>query len=62
MRVAVYRAVYTEMNARLLQQALALGEVNALTAAEAEATRVTNEGQVDRPWSLWKQQAQEGAG
>ena len=56
-RVAVYRAVYTEMNARLLQQALALGEVNALTAAEAEATRATNEAQVDRPWGLWQAQA-----
>jgi ribulose-5-phosphate 4-epimerase/fuculose-1-phosphate aldolase len=57
LRVAVYRAVYTELNARLLQQALALGEVNTLTPAEAEATRVTNEAQVDRPWGLWKQQA-----
>ena len=56
-RVAVYRAVYTELNARLLQQALALGEVTTLTPAEAEATRVTNEAQVDRPWGLWKQQA-----
>jgi ribulose-5-phosphate 4-epimerase/fuculose-1-phosphate aldolase len=57
LRVAVYRAVYTELNARLLQQALALGEVTTLTAAEAEATRVTNEAQVDRPWGLWQQQA-----
>ena len=57
LRVAVYRAVYTELNAKLLQQSLALGEVTTLTAAEAEATRVTNEGQVDRPWGLWKQQA-----
>lgn len=56
-RVAVYRAVYTELNARLLQQALALGAVTSLNAAEAEATRVTNEAQVDRPWGLWKQQA-----
>ena len=56
-RVAVYRTVYTELNARLLQQALAMGEVTTLTPAEAEATRVTNEAQVDRPWGLWKQQA-----
>ena len=56
-RVAVYRAVHTELNARLLQQALALGEVTTLTPAEAEATRVTNEAQVGRPWGLWKQQA-----
>ena len=56
-RVAVFRAVYTELNARLLQQALALGDVITLTPAEAEATRLTNEAQVDRPWGLWKQQA-----
>jgi HCOMODA/2-hydroxy-3-carboxy-muconic semialdehyde decarboxylase len=56
-RVAIYRSVYTEVNARLLLQALPLGEVEPLTAAEAEATRVTNEAQVERPWNLWKQQA-----
>ncbi len=56
-RVAIYRSIYTELNAKLLQQALALGEVNALTPAEADATRITNEGQVERPWNLWKQQA-----
>ena len=56
-RIAVYRAIYTEVNARLLLQALPMGEVDTLTAAEAEATRITNEGQVDRPWNLWKQQA-----
>lgn len=56
-RLAVYRAVYTEVNARLLLQALPLGEVQPLTPGEAEATRITNEGQVDRPWNLWKQQA-----
>ncbi len=56
-RVAVYRAVYTEVNAKLLLQALPLGAVEPLTPGEAEATRVTNEGQVDRPWNLWKQLA-----
>ena len=59
LRIAVYRAVYTELNARLLLQALPLGEVNTLTVAEADATRITNEGQVERPWLLWKQQARE---
>jgi len=58
-RVAIYRAVYTVVNSRLLLQALPLGEVTALTPAEAEATRVTNEGQVDRPWNLWKQLAEQ---
>jgi HCOMODA/2-hydroxy-3-carboxy-muconic semialdehyde decarboxylase len=57
LRVAVYRSIYTELNAKLLLQALPLGAVNYLTPGEAEATRVTNEGQVARPWALWKQQA-----
>ena len=60
-RVAVYRAVYTEVNARLLLQALPMGEVETLTKAEAEATRITNEAQVDRPWNLWRQQARAAA-
>ena len=60
-RIAVYRSVYTEVNAKLLLQALPLGEVEHLTAAEAEATRITNEGQVDRPWNLWKQLANAAA-
>lgn len=58
LRLAVYRAVYTEVNARLLLQSLPLGEVTYLSAGEAEATRAT-EGQVDRPWNLWRQQARE---
>jgi HCOMODA/2-hydroxy-3-carboxy-muconic semialdehyde decarboxylase len=45
------------VNARLLLQALPLGEAIALTPAEAEATRITTEGQVERPWNLWKQLA-----
>ena len=59
-RVAVYRAVYAEVNAQLLLQSLSLGEPDYLTTAEAEAARKTCEGQIDRPWNLWKQQA-EGA-
>ncbi len=57
LRVAVYRAIYTEVNARLLQQALPLGEVQYLSAGEADATRLANEGQVTRPWDLWREQA-----
>jgi len=55
--VAVFRAVYTELNARLMLQALPLGELTALTAEEADATRVTNEGQAARPWEFWREQA-----
>ncbi|MEO7152216.1 MAG: class II aldolase/adducin family protein [Burkholderiaceae bacterium] len=59
LKVAVYRSVYTEVNARLLLQALPLGEVDFLTQGEADATRVTNEGQAERPWNLWKQRARQ---
>jgi ribulose-5-phosphate 4-epimerase/fuculose-1-phosphate aldolase len=57
LRVAVFRAVYTEVNARLLLQAAPLGALEFLTPEEADATRVTNEGQVARPWDLWREQA-----
>ena len=57
LRVAVYRAIYAEVNARLILQALPLGPTQALTAEEADATRLTNEGQVARPWALWCEQA-----
>jgi ribulose-5-phosphate 4-epimerase/fuculose-1-phosphate aldolase len=56
-RVAVYRSVYTELNARLQLQAGVLGEVQALTPGEADATQATNEGQVERPWNLWRARA-----
>jgi hypothetical protein len=34
-----------------------LGEVQALTPGEAEATQTSNEGQVERPWNLWRERA-----
>jgi ribulose-5-phosphate 4-epimerase/fuculose-1-phosphate aldolase len=58
LRVAVFRAVYTEVNARLLLQAAPLGALEFLTPEEADATRITNEGQAARPWDLWREQAQ----
>lgn len=51
----VFRAVYTESNARLQAQAMALGAVEFLSAGESEAATETNNGQLDRPWQLWKQ-------
>ena len=59
LRVAIYRAVYTELNAKLLLQALPLGEVQYLTPGEADATRITNEGQAERPWNLWRSLARQ---
>ena len=54
-KVATYRAVYTEMNARLqLQAMMAGGPIEYLSKEEAFLTEATIEGQIHRPWDLWK--------
>jgi HCOMODA/2-hydroxy-3-carboxy-muconic semialdehyde decarboxylase len=55
---AVYRAVYAELNARYQMEAMRLGEVVYLTAAEAEACVRNVEPQMQRPWALWKEAAE----
>ncbi|MET0204750.1 MAG: class II aldolase/adducin family protein [Casimicrobiaceae bacterium] len=50
---AVFRAIYTEMNARLQMQALALGEPVYLNAEEAARSTRTNQGVLRRAWDLW---------
>lgn len=54
---AVYRAVYTEINARIQSQAMQLGEVEFLSEGEAEETVRVIETQVPRAWNLWKLKA-----
>jgi ribulose-5-phosphate 4-epimerase/fuculose-1-phosphate aldolase len=56
-RQAVYRAVYAELNARYQLEASRLGEVIFLTEAEGQACVCNVEGQVQRPWDLWVEQA-----
>ncbi len=51
---AVARSVYMEMNARLQQQAIALGPVTYLEPAEARRADATVSGTYARPWELWK--------
>ena len=53
---AVFRAVYTEVNARLQSEALRLGNGEAifLNQEEAQAAAQTNAAQIGRPWELWK--------
>jgi len=53
MRQAVFRAVYTEVGARLQTEAMRLGPVTYLTEEEAIATTNTNNTQIDRAWFLW---------
>jgi ribulose-5-phosphate 4-epimerase/fuculose-1-phosphate aldolase len=56
-RHVVFRAVYTEVNARMQAEAMKLGTPTFLNAEEAAAAAKTNDALVDRPWELWKQRA-----
>jgi len=59
--VAVFRAVYTEVNARLQTQAAALGgPIYALEPEEGVKADQTNQQVTGRPWQLWKQKAMAG--
>jgi HCOMODA/2-hydroxy-3-carboxy-muconic semialdehyde decarboxylase len=53
----VFRAIYTESNARLQSEAMRMGEINFLTPGEAQATADMNDQHLDRPWQVWKKQA-----
>ncbi len=54
-KVAVFRAYYTDVNARLQSQAIALGgEVNYLTPGEGAKADAVNLAVLDRVWNLWK--------
>ena len=55
---AVFRAIYTEMNARLQLQALQLeGPVEFLSDEEGRRSTASNRGTLERPWELWKKAA-----
>ncbi len=45
---AVYRAVYTEVNARLQAAAMQMGPVTYLTEAEADLAAAANDTQIGR--------------
>jgi HCOMODA/2-hydroxy-3-carboxy-muconic semialdehyde decarboxylase len=54
-KVAVFRAYYTDVAARLQTQAVALGgEVNYLTPEEGAKADAINLAVLDRAWNLWK--------
>ena len=53
LRQAVFRAVYTEIGARLQADAMRLGPVTYLTDDEAAAAAEANDTQIDRAWLLW---------
>ncbi len=57
LHLAVYRAIYAALNARLQMEAMRLGDVNYLSDVEVaqcvEGVESTNE----RAWALWKKEA-----
>jgi ribulose-5-phosphate 4-epimerase/fuculose-1-phosphate aldolase len=54
-KMAVFRAYYTDVDAKLQAQAMALGgEVNYLTPGEGEKADKTNFIVLDRIWGVWK--------
>ena len=55
---AVFRAVYTQMNARMQLQALALeGPIEFLSESEGRNATRANRTTMERPWELWKKAA-----
>jgi ribulose-5-phosphate 4-epimerase/fuculose-1-phosphate aldolase len=58
LKFAVYRAVYTEVDARLQLQAQGLGgPLNFLTPEEGKMADETIMTQIERPWQLWRKKA-----
>ena len=57
LRLAVFRAVYAEVNARYQCDAARFGEVVYLSKEECEATSRSVEKQSTRAWNLWKAEA-----
>jgi ribulose-5-phosphate 4-epimerase/fuculose-1-phosphate aldolase len=59
LKLAVYRAIYTELNARIQAESLRMGSVKYLTAREAQNFQGVFEGSdanLERPWEIWERQ------
>lgn len=56
-RQVVFRAIYTEINARIETEALKLGKVKFLNHEEAAAATELQEKLIGRAWELWKRKA-----
>jgi HCOMODA/2-hydroxy-3-carboxy-muconic semialdehyde decarboxylase len=56
-RQAVYRAIYSALNAELVMNALCLGDVTYLEAEEARLAAAHNDGVINRAWALWEHEA-----
>src|SRR5437016_2306781 len=51
---AVYRVIYTEINARLQMDAVRIGSITFLSPEEATKSAAMLDAQVPRAWELWK--------
>lgn len=61
--LAVFRAIYAELNAALQQKAISLGgSIIYLDPEEAARADQTNQGTIAKPWELWKRKALRGGG
>ena len=54
--IVVYRAIYTQWNARVQAEGMKLGTIQYLTPGDAEKAQAIVEATVGRPWELWKSQ------
>ena len=62
-KIAVFRAYYTDVDARLESQAIALGsEITYLSPEEGLKVDSINLAVIDRVWNLWKQKVQANQG
>jgi ribulose-5-phosphate 4-epimerase/fuculose-1-phosphate aldolase len=58
-KIAVFRAYYTDVNAKLQSQAIGLGtEITYLSEEEGKNADTVNFAVIDRIWNLWKQRVQ----
>ena len=58
LREVVYRAVYTEVNARLQSEAMRMGEVTYLGEGELRTATRTIATQINRAWDFWRMRAE----
>jgi HCOMODA/2-hydroxy-3-carboxy-muconic semialdehyde decarboxylase len=49
----VYRAIYTELNAKLQLESMKIGTIEFLSDGEAQATAAMADVHLERPWALW---------
>jgi HCOMODA/2-hydroxy-3-carboxy-muconic semialdehyde decarboxylase len=61
LKEAVFRAVYTQLNADIQLKAMQLGDVVFLSEGEAKTATLSVGSQVDRAWNLWKNEVQQSS-